>query len=68
MSGAIHPFPQYAFMAWCPVKAQGHHHLYILRIDPNREKTKGKVALRHKYVWRSRGITPRLLKFGARWR
>jgi hypothetical protein len=23
MSGAIPPFPQYAFMAWCSVKAQG---------------------------------------------
>jgi hypothetical protein len=23
MSGAIHPLPQYAFMAWCLVKAQG---------------------------------------------
>jgi hypothetical protein len=22
MSGAIHPLPQYAFMAWCSVKAQ----------------------------------------------
>jgi hypothetical protein len=24
MSGAIPPLPQYAFMAWCLVKAQGH--------------------------------------------
>jgi hypothetical protein len=23
MSGAIHPLPQYAFMTWCLVKAQG---------------------------------------------
>jgi hypothetical protein len=23
MSGAIPPLPQYAFMAWCSVKAQG---------------------------------------------
>jgi hypothetical protein len=39
MSGAIHPLPQYASMAWCLVKAQGqlyyyyhhhhrHHHYY----------------------------------------
>jgi hypothetical protein len=28
MSGAIPPFPQYAFMAWCLVKAQGQ--LYLL--------------------------------------
>jgi hypothetical protein len=26
--GAIYPFPQYAFMAWCSVKAQGK--LYII--------------------------------------
>jgi hypothetical protein len=29
MSGAIHPFPQYAFMAWCSVKAQGQLYLYL---------------------------------------
>jgi hypothetical protein len=23
MSGAIHPIPKYAFMAWCSVKVQG---------------------------------------------
>jgi hypothetical protein len=28
MSGAIPPFPQYAFMVWCLVKAQGQ--LYLL--------------------------------------
>jgi hypothetical protein len=28
MSGAIPPLLQYAFMAWCPVKAQGQ--LYLL--------------------------------------
>jgi hypothetical protein len=28
MSGAIPPFPQYVFMAWCSVKAQGQ--LYLL--------------------------------------
>jgi hypothetical protein len=28
MSGAIHPLPQYAFMAWCSVKAQGQLYLY----------------------------------------
>jgi hypothetical protein len=26
MSGAILPHPQYAFMAWCSVKAQGQLH------------------------------------------
>jgi hypothetical protein len=29
MSGAIHPLPQYAFMAWCLVKAQGQLYLFI---------------------------------------
>jgi len=29
MSGAINPRPQYAFMAWCLVKAQGE--FYLLR-------------------------------------
>jgi hypothetical protein len=28
MSGAIHPLPQYAFMAWYSVKAQGQIYLY----------------------------------------
>jgi hypothetical protein len=28
MSKAIPPLPQYAFMAWCLVKAQGHLYLY----------------------------------------
>jgi len=28
MRGAIHPLPQYAFMGWCSVKAQGQ--LYVL--------------------------------------
>jgi hypothetical protein len=28
MSGAVPPLPQYAFMAWCSVKAQGQ--LYLL--------------------------------------
>jgi hypothetical protein len=27
--GAIPPFPQYAFMAWCSVKAQGQLYLYL---------------------------------------
>jgi hypothetical protein len=29
MRGAIPSLPQYAFMAWCSVKAQGHLYLYI---------------------------------------
>jgi hypothetical protein len=30
MSAAIPPLPQYAFMAWCSVKAQGQLYLYLL--------------------------------------
>jgi hypothetical protein len=30
MRGAIPPLPQYAFMAWCSVKAQGQLYLYLL--------------------------------------
>jgi hypothetical protein len=29
MSGAIPPLPQYAFMAWCSVKAQGQLYLSL---------------------------------------
>jgi hypothetical protein len=29
MSGAIPPLPQYAFMAWCLVKAQGQFHFFL---------------------------------------
>jgi hypothetical protein len=34
MGGAIPPFPQYAFMASCSVKAQGqlYFHLYYMRL------------------------------------
>jgi len=31
MSGAIHPLPQYAFMAWYLIKAQGQLYLYSTR-------------------------------------
>jgi hypothetical protein len=29
MRGAIPPFPQYAFMAWCLVEVQGQLYLYL---------------------------------------
>jgi hypothetical protein len=32
MSGAIPPLPQYAFMTWCPVTAQGQLYLLIIII------------------------------------
>jgi hypothetical protein len=31
MSGAIPPFPQYAFMACCSLKAQGQLYLYEVK-------------------------------------
>jgi hypothetical protein len=36
MSGAIPPLPQYAFMAWCSVKAQGQLYLYLLPLASRR--------------------------------
>jgi hypothetical protein len=30
MSGAIPPLPQYVFMEWCLVKAQGKLYLYLV--------------------------------------
>jgi hypothetical protein len=33
MSGDMPPLPQYAFMAWCLVKAQGHFYFYFLIFD-----------------------------------
>jgi hypothetical protein len=35
MSGAIPPLPQYAFMAWCLVKAQGL--LYLYKMEEEQE-------------------------------
>jgi hypothetical protein len=34
MSGAIPPLPQYDFMVWCSVKAQGQLYLFTLRLLP----------------------------------
>jgi len=31
MSGAIPPFPQYEFTAWCSVKAHGELYLHLLQ-------------------------------------
>jgi hypothetical protein len=33
MSGAVPPLPQYAFMAWCPVKAQGQLYIYLFAFE-----------------------------------
>jgi hypothetical protein len=35
MSGAIPPLPQYAFMAWCSVEAQGQLYLYLYLLYMN---------------------------------
>jgi hypothetical protein len=35
MRRAIPPLPQYAFMAWCPVEAQGQLYLYIISFNIN---------------------------------
>jgi hypothetical protein len=29
MRGAIHPFPQYGFMAWCSVRKEAQGQLYL---------------------------------------
>jgi hypothetical protein len=43
MSGAILPFPQYAFMAWCSVKAQGQLYVYLsLSLTPTNVRTANK--------------------------
>jgi hypothetical protein len=39
MSGAIPPLPQYTFMAWCSVKAQGLQ-LYYESLEIERWRTK----------------------------
>jgi hypothetical protein len=40
MSGAIHPLPQYAFMAWCLVKAQGQLYLFYCLTVTERKRMK----------------------------
>jgi hypothetical protein len=32
MSGTVPTFPQYAFMAWCSVKAKGQINYYVQRL------------------------------------
>jgi len=41
MSGAIHPLPQYAFMAWYLVKAQGQLYLFIFYYTVSEAKNIG---------------------------
>jgi hypothetical protein len=35
MIGATNPFPQYTFMAWCSVKAQGQLYLFTFTVCNN---------------------------------
>jgi hypothetical protein len=32
MGGAVPPLPQYAFMAWCPVRGQRDNNLYLYQL------------------------------------
>jgi hypothetical protein len=57
MSGVIPPLPQYAFMAWCSVKAQGQLYLYIY-LYLSQCLTKQHAV---KTYWGSGGIAPRIL-------
>jgi hypothetical protein len=54
MGGAIHPLPQYAFMVWCLVKAQGQLYLYI---HPNHVPAIKRLLLRSQFVVRFRPAT-----------
>jgi hypothetical protein len=40
MGGATPPLPQYAFVAWCSVKAQGQLYLYLYLLDLDVYNTK----------------------------
>jgi hypothetical protein len=50
MSGAIPPLLQYAFTAWCSVKAQGQLYFYLLANHSN------KFALRFMLEWLKEGF------------
>jgi hypothetical protein len=41
MSGAIHLLPQYTFMVWCLVKAQGQLYLYFFTLQVNQSRVLG---------------------------
>jgi hypothetical protein len=45
MPGAIPPLPQYNFMAWCSVKAQGQLYLYLY-------STTGKIVVLYILIFR----------------
>jgi hypothetical protein len=49
MSGAIPPLPQYAYMAWCSVQAQGQLYLYLIRRPTFRGIIKETTFFSHPY-------------------
>jgi hypothetical protein len=59
MSGAIHPLPQYAFMAWCLVKAQGQLYFYFT-FTPNIIR-----PIKSREMWWT-GHVARIQNFGLR--
>jgi hypothetical protein len=60
MRGAIPPLPQYAFMAWCSVKAQGQLYLYLYLCLTKYDSVKTYCG--------SGGIAPLFLNLGTGWR
>jgi hypothetical protein len=38
MSGAVPPLPQYTFMAWCSIKAQGQLYLFLMPLPEGKRK------------------------------
>jgi hypothetical protein len=48
MSGAIPPLPQYAFMAWCSVQAQGY--LYLLTFRGGKWQGAGEDCIMRSYI------------------
>jgi hypothetical protein len=56
MNGAIPPLPQYDFMVWCPVKAQGQLYLYLyLYLNMNRCRDSSEIL---RYELDDRGSIP----------
>jgi hypothetical protein len=58
MSGAIPPLPQYAFMAWCSVKAQGQLYLYSTLVQRRRVVLEKQFSSFHHRVHKRRALDP----------
>jgi hypothetical protein len=68
MRGAIPPFPQYVFIAWCLVKHRDNFTFTLLIFNSKIKKAKGNFPVlllteHHamKAYWRSGGVAPRIL-------